>query len=66
MQPTAHRRAGTAGAAAHCAVVRIATLREHFGRARAQHRLPVELRQQLLNAIFDGKPFPPWGSAPSA
>jgi hypothetical protein len=34
-----------------------------FGRARAQQRLPVELRQQLLNAIFDGKPFP-WAPRP--
>jgi len=27
-------------------------------RARAQTRLPVELRQQLLNAIYAGQPFP--------
>ena len=27
------------------------------GRARAQKRLPVEVRQQLLEAIHDGKPF---------
>jgi hypothetical protein len=27
------------------------------GRARAQKRLPVELRQQLLDAIYDRKPF---------
>jgi hypothetical protein len=27
------------------------------GRARAQRRLPVELRQQLLDAIYDGQPF---------
>jgi hypothetical protein len=28
-----------------------------FGRARAQKRLPVELRQQLLEAIYARKPF---------
>jgi hypothetical protein len=28
-----------------------------FGRARAQQRFPVELRQQLLDAIYAGKPF---------
>ena len=28
-----------------------------FGRARAQKRLPVELRQQLLDAIYAGEPF---------
>jgi hypothetical protein len=28
-----------------------------WGRARAQQRLPVELRQQLLDAIYDGEPF---------
>jgi hypothetical protein len=28
-----------------------------WGRARAHKRLPVELRQQLLNAIDDRKPF---------
>lgn len=28
-----------------------------WGRARAQERLPSELRRQLLNAIYDGKPF---------
>src|SRR4029453_17391605 len=28
-----------------------------FGRARAQARLPVELRQQLLDAIYAGQPF---------
>jgi hypothetical protein len=27
------------------------------GRARAQQRLPVELRQQLLDTIYRGKPF---------
>jgi hypothetical protein len=27
------------------------------GRARAQQRLPVETRQQLLDAIYGGKPF---------
>jgi hypothetical protein len=27
------------------------------GRARAQKRLPFEVRQQLLNAIYSGKPF---------
>jgi hypothetical protein len=27
------------------------------GRARAQQRLPVELRQQLLDAIYSGQPF---------
>ena len=27
------------------------------GRARAQKRLPVEVRQQLLDAIYDGRPF---------
>jgi hypothetical protein len=26
-------------------------------RARAQERLPTDIRQQLLNAIYDGKPF---------
>ena len=26
-------------------------------RARAQARLPVEIRQQLLDAIYDGQPF---------
>src|SRR4051812_24185529 len=29
-----------------------------YGRARAQKRLPVELRQQLLDAIYAGEPFP--------
>jgi hypothetical protein len=28
-----------------------------FGRARAQRRLPVELRQQLLESIYSGQPF---------
>jgi hypothetical protein len=28
-----------------------------WGRARAQSRLPVELRQQLLDAIYAGQPF---------
>jgi hypothetical protein len=28
-----------------------------FGRARAQQRLPVEVRQQLLDAIYAGQPF---------
>jgi hypothetical protein len=28
-----------------------------FGRARAQSRLPVEVRQQLLDAIYGGQPF---------
>ncbi len=28
-----------------------------FARARAQRRLPVELRQQLLDAIYSGQPF---------
>jgi hypothetical protein len=28
-----------------------------FGRARAQKRLPVEVRQQLLDAICSGQPF---------
>jgi hypothetical protein len=27
------------------------------GRAWAQHRLPAEMRQQLLDAIFSGQPF---------
>jgi hypothetical protein len=27
------------------------------GRARAQQRLPVEMRQQLLDAIYSGQPF---------
>ena len=28
-----------------------------WGRARAQKRLPVEVRQQLLDAIYAGRPF---------
>lgn len=28
-----------------------------FGRARAQKRLPAEVRQQLLDAIYSGQPF---------
>jgi len=28
-----------------------------YGRARAQARLPVEVRRQLLDAIYNGKPF---------
>jgi hypothetical protein len=28
-----------------------------WGRARAQDRLPTDVRQQLLNAIYDGMPF---------
>ena len=28
-----------------------------WGRARAQKRLPVEVRQQLLDAIYAGQPF---------
>ena len=28
-----------------------------WGRARAQQRLPVEMRQQLLDAIYSGRPF---------
>jgi hypothetical protein len=28
-----------------------------FGRARAQKRLPVEVRQQLHDAIYSGQPF---------
>jgi hypothetical protein len=27
------------------------------GRARAQKRLPVEVRQQLLDAVYPGRPF---------
>jgi hypothetical protein len=28
-----------------------------YGRTRAQKRLPIELRQQLLDAIYAGQPF---------
>jgi hypothetical protein len=28
-----------------------------WGRARAHKRLPADVRQQVLNAIYDGKPF---------
>ena len=28
-----------------------------FGRARARKRLPLEVRQQLLDAIYQGRPF---------
>lgn len=31
--------------------------REQFGRARAQARLPAEIRQQLLDGIYAGQPF---------
>jgi hypothetical protein len=51
------RRDGTTGAAALCAVGRTETTERARGRARAQQPLPVELRQQLLNAIYAGQPF---------
>jgi hypothetical protein len=66
--PTAHRE--RAPRAAHgttarwnegcdCAVCRRAhnDLARIRGRARAQARLPVEVRQQLLDAIYRGEPF---------
>jgi len=36
--------------------VRTAT-RRAWGRAKAQERLPADVRQQLLDAIYDRKPF---------
>jgi hypothetical protein len=51
------RRDGTTGAAALCAVGRTETTERARGRARAQQPLPVELRQQLVNAIYAGQPF---------
>jgi hypothetical protein len=47
----ARRRAGTPCRAAHAETQRA------FGRARAQWRLPVELRQRLLDTIYSGQPF---------
>jgi hypothetical protein len=43
----------------HCSLCRRAhsDTQRAFGRARAQKRLPVELRQQLLDAIYTGQPF---------
>src|SRR4051794_26025699 len=44
------------GRCIHCRRAHSDTQRA-FGRARAQKRLPVELRQQLLDAIYAGQPF---------
>ena len=40
----------------HCRCAQSDTQRA-WGRARAQKRLPVEVRQQLLDAIYAGQPF---------
>jgi len=55
-QLMAHRQAGTAAAAVHDADRRTPRLRKCL-RARAQTRLPVEIRQQFLEAIYAGQPF---------
>jgi hypothetical protein len=54
---TAPMRAGTQGC--HCAQCSGAHADDQRarGRARAQKRLPVKVRQQLLDAIYGGQPF---------
>jgi hypothetical protein len=46
-------------AGCHCALCRQAhsDTKRAWRQARAQKRLPVEVRQQLLNAIYAGQPF---------
>jgi hypothetical protein len=46
-------------AGCHCALCRraVAYAERSRGRARAQKRLPLEVRQQLLDAIYNGQPF---------
>src|SRR5215217_1005226 len=50
-------RTVTPGVAALSAAGRTATPQRSFRRARAQERLPIELRRQLLNAIYARHPF---------
>src|SRR5215213_8462410 len=50
-------RTVTAGVAALSAAVRTATPQRAFGRARAQRRLPVGIRQRLLDMIYNGQKF---------
>ena len=56
-QRTARRPAGTPDVTAPFAGGHTATPQRAWGRARAQKRLPVEVRQQLLDAIYAGQPF---------
>jgi hypothetical protein len=56
-QRIARRPAGTLGADADSVGGRTATPSEPWGRARSQKRLPVEVRQRLLDAINAGQPF---------
>jgi hypothetical protein len=44
---------GTPAAVARCVAVRIVTHAESLGRARAQERISADVRQQLLDAIYD-------------
>jgi hypothetical protein len=55
----AHGTAGRWNAGCHCTLCRRAhsDAQRRYGRARAQKRLPVEVRQQLLDAIYAGQPF---------
>jgi hypothetical protein len=53
----AHRPAGTPGCRCTPCRAAHAETQRAFGRARAQQRLPAELWQQLLDAIYAGQPF---------
>ena len=55
-QRTAHRLAGTGCRCAQCRRAHSDAQRT-WSRARAQRRLPVDGRQELLDAIYDRKPF---------
>jgi hypothetical protein len=52
-----HEHGGLTDATACSAAERKNDRVRAYGRARAQTRLPVEARQQLLNAIWAGQPF---------
>ena len=59
MRETAHGTNAGWHSGCHCDSCRRAhsAAQRAFGRARAQERLPVELRRQLLDAIYGGQPF---------
>jgi Zn ribbon nucleic-acid-binding protein len=54
-----HRTSAHWHAGCHCTQCRSAhsNSQRAWGRARAQKRLPAEVRQQLLDAIYAGQPF---------